>query len=134
MKIKGLDGKKYSWSFYGQMPDISDERKRSSLHIRARTLLKSLYPVDRILEEVHLPGSGGLYADFWLPLRNKIIEVHGEQHYKFIPFFHGTQINFLSSRANDNNKIEWCSVNGITLVELPFNESDEQWKSRIQSN
>lgn len=134
MKIKGLDGKKYSWSFYGQMPDISDERKRSSLHIRARNLLKSLYPVDRILEEVHLPGSGNLYADFWLPLRNKIIEVHGEQHYKFIPFFHGTQLNFLSSKANDNNKKEWCSVNGIMLVELPYNESDEQWKSRIQSN
>ncbi len=134
MKIKGLDGKKYSWSFYGQMPDISDERKRSSLHIRARNLLKSLYPVDRILEEVHLPGSGNLYADFWLPLRNKIIEVHGEQHYKFIPFFHGTQLNFLSSKANDNNKKEWCSVNGIILVELPYNESDEQWKSRIQSN
>ena len=134
MKIKGLDGKKYSWSFYGQMPDISDERKRSSLHIRARYLLKSLYPVDRILEEVHLPGSGNLYADFWLPLRNKIIEVHGEQHYKFIPFFHGTQLNFLSSKANDNNKKEWCSVNGIILVELPYNESDEQWKSRIQSN
>jgi hypothetical protein len=134
VKIKGLDGKKYSWSFYGQMPDISDERKRSSLHIRARNLLKSLYPVDRILEEVHLPGSGNLYADFWLPLRNKIIEVHGEQHYKFIPFFHGTQLNFLSSKANDNNKKEWCSVNGIILVELPYNESDEQWKSRIQSN
>lgn len=132
MKVKGLDGKIYTWSFYGQMPDISDERRRSELHIKTRNLLKSLYPVDRILEEVHLPGSGNLYADFWLPLRNKIIEVHGEQHYKFIAFFHGTQLNFLASKANDNKKKEWCSINGIVLVELPFNESTEQWKSRIE--
>ena len=132
MKIKGLDGKTYSWSFYGQMPDISDERRRSALHLRARNLLKEMYPVDRILEEVYLPGSYGLYADFWLPLRNKIIEVHGEQHYKFIPFFHGTMINFLSAKTNDNNKRQWCELNGIIEVELPFNESDNQWKSRIQ--
>jgi hypothetical protein len=73
-----------------------------------------------------------LYADFWLPLRNKIIEVHGEQHYKFVPFFHGTQLNFLASKANDNKKKEWCLINGIVLVELPFNESTEQWQSRIE--
>ena len=65
-------------------------------------------------------------------LRNKIIEVHGEQHYKFIPFFHGTMINFLSAKTNDNNKRQWCELNGIIEVELPFNESDNQWKSRIQ--
>ncbi len=132
MKVKGLDGKTYSWSFYGQMPDISDERKRSALHLRARNLLKEMYPVDRILEEVYLPGSYGLYADFWLPLRKKIIEVHGEQHYKFIPFFHGTMINFLSSKSNNKNKRQWCEINNIEEVELPFNESDQQWKSRIQ--
>ena len=134
MKVKGLDGKTYVWSFYGQMPDISDERKRSELHLRARNILKELYPVDRILEEVYLPGSTGLYADFWLPLRNKIVEVHGEQHYKFVPFFHGTMLNFLSSKANDNKKRQWCELNGIIEVELPFNESDEQWKSRIESD
>jgi hypothetical protein len=134
VKVKGLDGKTHVWSFYGKMPDISDERKRSELHLRARNILKELYPVDRILEEVYLPGSTGLYADFWLPLRNKIIEVHGEQHYKFIPFFHGTMLNFLSSKANDNKKRQWCELNGIVEVELPFNESDEQWKSRIESD
>lgn len=131
MKIKGLDGKTYSWTFYGQTVYAEDDRQRSSLHLRARMLLKELYPVDRVLEEVHLPGSGNLYADFWLPLRKKIIEVHGEQHYKYIPFFHGNYLNFVNAKTNDKNKELWCSINEITLVELPFNESDEQWKSRI---
>jgi hypothetical protein len=129
----GLDGKTYSWTFSGNMPDYDDEKNRSSLHLLARNILKSIYPMDRILEEVSLPGSNGLTADFWLPLRKTIIEVHGEQHYKYIPFFHNTVLNFYHSKRNDKNKAEWCSINNIFLIELPFNESEQQWRKRIEN-
>ena len=132
MKVMGLDGKTYSWTFSGNMPDYDDEKNRSSLHLLARNILKSIYPMDRILEEVSLPGSNGLTADFWLPLRKTIIEVHGEQHYKYIPFFHNTVLNFYHSKRNDKNKAEWCSINNIFLIELPFNESEQQWRKRIE--
>lgn len=52
MKVIGLDGKTYSWTFSGNMPDYDDEKNRSSLHLLARNILKSIYPMDRILEEV----------------------------------------------------------------------------------
>jgi hypothetical protein len=91
-----------------------------------------MYPMDRILEEAVLPGTGGLTADFWLPLRKTIVEVHGEQHYKFIPFFHNTMLNFYHSKKNDKNKIEWCEKNNIYLIELPFNESEQQWRKRVE--
>lgn len=133
MKVMGLDGKTYSWTFSGNMPDYDDEKNRSSLHLLARNILKSIYPMDRILEEVSLPGSNGLTADFWLPLRKTIIEVHGEQHYKYIPFFHNTLLNFYHSKRNDKNKAEWCSINNIFLIELPFNESEQQWRKRIEN-
>lgn len=133
MKVMGLDGKTYSWTFSGNMPDYDDEKNRSSLHLLARNILKSIYPMDRILEEVSLPGSNGLTADFWLPLRKTIIEVHGEQHYKYIPFFHNTVLNFYHSKRNDKNKAEWCSINNIFLIELPFNESEQQWRKRIEN-
>lgn len=133
MKVIGLDGKTYSWTFSGNMPDYDDEKNRSSLHLLARNILKSIYPMDRILEEVSLPGSNGLTADFWLPLRKTIIEVHGEQHYKYIPFFHNTVLNFYHSKRNDKNKAEWCSINNIFLIELPFNESEQQWRKRIEN-
>lgn len=133
MKVTGLDGKTYSWTFSGNMPDYDDEKTRSSLHLLARNILKSIYPMDRILEEVSLPGSNGLIADFWLPLRKTIVEVHGEQHYKYIPFFHNTVLNFYHSKRNDKNKAEWCSINNIFLIELPFNESEQQWRKRIEN-
>ena len=131
MKVIGLDGKTYSWTS-GNVPDHDDARHRSSLHLLARTILKSMYPMDRILEESVLPGTGGLTADFWLPLRKTIVEVHGEQHYKFIPFFHNTMLNFYHSKKNDKNKIEWCEKNNIYLIELPFNESEQQWRKRVE--
>ncbi|NBQ16708.1 hypothetical protein EBU24_00130 [bacterium] len=131
MKVIGLDGKTYSWNS-GNVPDYDDSKPRSSLHLLARSVLKSIYPMDRILEEAVLPGSNGLTADFWLPLRRTIVEVHGEQHYKFIPFFHNTMLNFYHSKKNDKNKIEWCEKNNIYLVELPFNESEQQWRKRIE--
>ena len=135
MQVIDLDGNISSWNISGNSSKANNINK-SSFHLLARDIIKKIYPTMPLLEEVtiNIRKSEFLYLDFYIPMIKTCMEVHGEQHYKFIPFFHGTQINFLSSRANDNNKIEWCSVNGITLVELPFNESDEQWKSRIQSN
>ena len=36
------------------------------------------------------------------------------------------------SKKNDKNKIEWCEKNNIYLIELPFNESEQQWRKRIE--
>ena len=54
MNIKGLDGREYSWN-----PSIhqAETEVRSSLHTKAKELLQVLFPYDRILEEVSLPGS-----------------------------------------------------------------------------
>lgn len=129
MKIIGLDGKKHNWIYAGNA--CEEELNRSNLHIRARKLLKSMFPLDRIMEEVHLPGSYGLRLDFFLPTRMMAVEVHGEQHYKYIPFFYSTKMEFIQAKKRDANKVEWCSVNNIRIVELPYNESDEQWTSKI---
>jgi hypothetical protein len=36
------------------------------------------------------------------------------------------------SRKRDKDKREWCELNEITLVELPYDE-EEKWKSLIAS-
>lgn len=90
IEITGLDARGYIW-----MPLSASASKinRSKLHEKAYKLLEEFYPYDTILEEVLLPGSkdqfGGrsLRADLFLPARRIIIEVHGEQHYKFNSFF-----------------------------------------------
>ena len=118
MKIEGLDGREYPFPSSGTMPNQEDHRKRSSLHLRARKILRELYPLERILEEVSLPGSGGMSADFYMPHRKSVVECNGEQHYKFNAHFHGSKLNFLKSKANDRKKREWCDMNNIFFIEL----------------
>ena len=66
MKVIVLDGKQYTWNLTNHTPLESDDRERSSFHKLARPLIKKVWDCCRILEEVHLPGSGGLYCDFYV--------------------------------------------------------------------
>ena len=130
MKVVDFDNREYNWPPSGHEVNLDDRRKRSELHLRTRALLKALYPTQQVLEEVPLPGTK-LTLDFYLPQRKVCIEVHGEQHYKFVAHYHGDRLGFLRSKANDNKKIEWCRLNNLRVVELPFNESDDEWREKI---
>lgn len=132
MKVKGLDGREYTWPPKGHVVNYDDRRKRSEPHLKCRELLREMYPLDRVLEEVPLPGSNKLSADFYLPWRNIVIEVHGRQHYEFVQFFHGTKMNFIDAKNRDLKKIHWCNENNIGVVELPYNENNEEWRERIE--
>jgi hypothetical protein len=133
MRVRGLDGREHPWRLEGRQPFANDSVPRSALHKRARAVVRLLYPSERVLEEVPLPGSGDLVADFYLPLRKLVIEAHGEQHYSFIQHFHKDRAGWLKSQKRDRDKIEWCSLNGIKLVALPFDKDDEEWKRLILS-
>lgn len=139
MKVRGINGKEYVWNLSKYDIFYDDTRKRSKYHIRARNLLKEIYHSYRILEEVKLPGSTALnrksvlYIDFYIPSIKLGIEVHGEQHYEFCPFFHKNMADFLKSKARDEDKIEWCNINDINIVILNYKESDDEWRQRIKS-
>lgn len=125
MDVIDLDGNTQKWSLTGYIAKGSLGNK-SSLHINARALIKKLFPTFQILEEVPIPlrKSETLYLDFYLPLSRICIEVHGQQHYEFSAFFHGNKMNFLKHQKRDRDKKEWCSLNGIKLLELPYDEQD----------
>lgn len=139
MKVIGINGKEYTWNLTGYDVFNDDKRKRSKFHIRARNLLKELFNSYRILEEVKLPGStelhrkSVLYLDFYIPSIKLAIEVHGQQHYEFCPFFHKSKADFLKSKARDEDKIAWCELNDIRIITLKYTESDDEWKQRIKS-
>ena len=67
-----------------------------------------------------------------MPSISLAIEVHGRQHYEFVPFFHKTKSDFLLARKRDRDKAEWCNLNNVTLVVLPHDEEDK-WKNLIGS-
>lgn len=138
MKVTGINGKEYTWNLTGYDVFNDDKRKRSKYHIRARNLLKEIYNSYRILEEVKLPGSTALhrksvlYLDFYIPSIKLGVEVHGEQHYEYNPFFHRSKADFIKGQVRDDDKINWCELNGIELITLKYSESDDEWRKRIK--
>ena len=135
MKIIGLDGREYSWN----VTKYKAREKCSQLHARAREVLTTEFPYDTICEELTLPGSKDerqikpLFADFFIPTRQLMVEVQGEQHYKFNSHFFDNKIAFFRAHARDRSKLECCKINKLMLVQLPYNESDEQWLERIRN-
>lgn len=134
MKINGLDGKQHTWI---PSNNIVKTENRSSLHLKARDLLKKRFPNDRILEELVLPGTKTsfrkttLRADFFIPNRGIIVEVHGEQHSNCNSFFYNNKMQFYKAKARDKDKKRWCELNNFTLIELLYDETIEQWEDKI---
>lgn len=131
MVVKLLDGTNSHWRPHLQRRLIIDEK--SSYHLRARTLLKELYPTMQILEEVTIPVQKGevAFLDFYIPLLSLAVEVHGQQHFKFSQQFHSTYRDFLLQKLRDRNKKEWLRLNDIELIELMYNEDIDIWRNKI---
>lgn len=134
MQVKDLDGKSRSWHLTGNMArgKISN---RSSFHLQARELITAAFPTLQILEEVPIPlrKSETLYLDFYMPLKKMCVEVHGEQHYKFVGFYHNNMLSFLKSQKRDREKEEWCEINSIKYIVLPHFENKDQWLERLNN-
>ena len=136
MKVIGLDGRAYGWNF-GKYNNQREDC--SSLHLRARILLKQLYPYDIIFEEIAIVGikteinNRPLYFDFYANSLKTAFEIQGLQHSEFVSFFHGNKLEFFRAKRLDGLKRSWCELNHITLLELPHNESDKEWEIRIRN-
>ena len=60
------------------------------------------------------------------------IEFNGEQHYKYIPFFHKNYEAFLNQRYRDEMKKGKCKEEGIHLIEIPYTVKLEDIESFIR--
>ena len=134
MKVVGLNGREYNLD----LKKYSKLRTGCSYyHKIARILLQEIFAGYNVYEEVKLPGTVNpakksvLYLDFYIPNAIIGVEVHGQQHFKYIPYFHKSKAGYLRSKARDRVKAEWCELNDITLVELRWDESLDHWREKI---
>ena len=136
MKVTRLNGREYNLVLKKYMKN--DRSKRSYYHLCAREIIKDIFHGHNILEEMKLPGSVNpvkksvLLLDFFIPSARIGIEVHGQQHFKYTPFFHKSKAGFLRAQARDRDKAEWCNINDITLVVLRYDDSEEYWREQIE--
>lgn len=123
MRLRGLNGKEYNITVKTVIKNDC-----SWYHLQTREILKELYGVIPIIEEFYIPGGDNkLYLDFFLPTLKIAIECQGQQHYTYIKFFHKNVNKFNESQLRDQDKINWCELNEITLYQLPYNEVN-RWK------
>lgn len=134
MKITGLNNRPYILD----LKKYDKQRSRcSKYHKRAREVLGEKFKGYSVYEEVKLPGSTNpayqsvLYLDFLVPNAKIGVEVHGNQHFEYVPFFHKTKAGFLFSQMRDRNKVAWCELNDIELIIFRYDETDEQWRKQI---
>lgn len=133
MKVIGLNGREYNIKL------VDKKRKDcSSLHKKARTLIRNMFPFEVFYEELTLHGTRTsenqvLFADFLSPRLRLIIEVHGKQHYEYSAHHHTNRAGFAKHKRRDSVKSEWAALNSFTLIELPYNESEEEWRLRIKN-
>jgi hypothetical protein len=110
---------------------------KSKLHKKAKIILKDCFPYDTIYEEVSLPGTKTssrrsiLRADFYIPSRNLIVEVNGEQHFVFNKFHYKDKLSFFRAQARDRDKKEWCNINEIRIIEFDYNEGEDDWRRKV---
>lgn len=64
-----------------------------------------------------------LQLDFFIPEINVAVEVQGEQHFRFVEYFHKDLAGFAASQKRDQDKAYLCKMNGVKLYEI-FNYLD----------
>lgn len=130
MILTSLDGKSYKWQY-----KTKNKSSCSEPHKLARELLYRIYPTIYILEEVQIEVKNNKfqYLDFYIPLYKLAIEVMGLQHKKYSGFFHKNWVHYINSIKNDTIKLQFCELNGITLIYLLDSESIDEWEQKLRN-
>lgn len=133
MKVVDLEGNITDWKL--KACSVSEDmRPRSSYHVKARKLIKQIFPTSTLLEEVPIKTEPRqtLYLDFYMPLYQIAIEVHGAQHFKYTTHFHKNKMAYILQLKRDRQKQEWCSLNNIQLTVLKYNEAEDEWTRKLK--
>lgn len=98
---------------------------RSSGEINTQYALKDLgldYKIETIVPECHQ----------WSPFDIEVIdqngervcffECDGEQHFKFVPQFHTSEMDLIHQQEIDNIKTLWCKENHVPLFRIPYTD------------
>lgn len=95
----------------------------SKLQRKVKSMLLAYFPSASVEENTRpswLTSESGqrLELDFYLPELKAAIEVQGEQHFRYIPFFHKNYSQFLKRKKADFQKKIVCKRSGIELWEI----------------
>jgi hypothetical protein len=106
--------------------------KDSKLELKAKFVLESIFkrPFLKIRPQFLRNDVTGqnLEIDLYNDELKLGVEVNGDQHYRFIPYFHRNKEAFRNQRYRDEMKKVKCRDNGITLIEIPYKVGEDGLK------
>lgn len=92
-------------------------KSKSKIQFEAKQFLRKYWKDHVVFEEFPIAGTR-LSFDFYNANKKVAVEVQGAQHTKYVPFFHGRKSQFVSQLRRDQQKIDFCELNNIKLVEV----------------
>jgi hypothetical protein len=98
-----------------------DGKSRSKFQYSVKEFLFPFWKTDIVFEELKLVGTR-MSFDFYNANKKIAVEVQGQQHTKYVKFFHGNRFKYLEQLKRDDKKMRFCEVNGISLVEIYPND------------
>jgi hypothetical protein len=118
---------------YPKRVDFKEHNERDSkLELRAKVILENIFkrPFVKVRPDfLHNDVTGyNLELDLYNEDLQLAIEINGDQHYKFIPFFHRNKDAFTKQRYRDEMKKMKCQQEGITLIDVPYSVGEDGLK------
>jgi hypothetical protein len=97
-------------------------KSRSKLQKKVKDFLFPFWENKVVFEEFPVVGTR-LSVDIFNATDSIAIEVQGEQHVKYTPFFHGNnKYNYIDQLKRDHDKRKFLLINKITFIEVYFND------------
>jgi len=99
-----------------------DKPSRSKFQFFVKQHIKQYWFNHIVFEEFPIVGTK-LSLDFYNANKKIAIEVQGQQHIKYTPFFHGNyKNNYLAQLDRDKKKLKFCEINDLRLIEIYPND------------
>jgi hypothetical protein len=116
MKFKNLYGRYVNKNITPYLAEW-DKPCRSKAQTNVKKFFEPYWGSNIVCEEFPVLGSR-MRCDL-LNLTKKIaVETHGQQHDKFVPFFHKNRTAFKKSFKRDLQKYNWLEQNGFKIIEI----------------
>tara|TARA_Y100000287_G_C13967475_1_gene231747 strand:+ start:128 stop:538 length:411 start_codon:yes stop_codon:yes gene_type:complete len=122
MKFKTLQGQTKTLKNVKKYLIDWDADSKSKIQFNTKKFLFPFWKNHIVFEEFRVVGTR-FSLDFYNANKRVAVEVQGQQHLKYTPFFHGDyQNNYLHQIKIDQMKAEFCEINDINLVEVYYND------------
>jgi len=118
MKFKTLSGSTRRVSKIKDHLIDWDKSSRSKFQFNVKKFLEPYWSRHVVFEEFPVVGTK-MSLDFFNANKKVAIEVQGAQHTKYVKFFHGGyKNNYIAQLDRDNQKLKFCEINDIQLIEV----------------